>query len=279
MTHYYDARPFTKAQASHASIAVLKLMQERRFFLYEHDEHRSSEKDPDYTLDPAVFADALKLDKDVRAAYTGARQAAETSILEAEKGLGVRLHGLSGNKQLVQVNRYTGGFDICRVYPFTAFAQYAPSSLGVLSEQIFKQHLDGKSEDDIAPKVTRVCRDRAGEHAGIIWKQLEVLDARNPENHRCVVMMQSRFSCESGDDNHDFAHGKVWDMQEFSHAMGYLFHSYSMQTRIVRHSHVVFSTSRKSHVNVQHWNGEKEPTINYDFSDGYSCPVQFVTVI
>ncbi len=139
--------------------------------------------------------------------------------------------------------------------------------------------MDGKTADDLSPKIDREYRLKASELALIIWEQLEALGVRDLHNERCVVMMQTRFSCESGDENRDFMHGRVSNMQESPHAMGYLFHQYSRNTRIVRHNHVVFSTSRRSHVNVQHWKDEVKPTIKYSADGGYGCSVLFVTVL
>jgi hypothetical protein len=107
------------------------------------------------------------------------------------------------------------------------------------------------------------------------------MEIRNPNNPLCVVMMETRFDCDCGgrDENGDFMESRTRDMQKFPHAMGYLFYEYSRRSRFVRHNHVVFSTSRRSHVNVQHWSGERKPTIQYDATDGYTCSVVFVAVL
>lgn len=268
---------FTDAQAAHALEVVLKLMKERRFFLYQHDS-RSLEKNPGYTLDPQVFGPALEFDRKIRDVYATERTSAEKSILAAEHELGVTKPDLGGNKQLVQCNRYTGGLDILQVYPLTAFAQYVPESFGALSRQCLEQLLQGKTEDDLAPKEMRMCRDRAQRTSERIWKEFHAMGAQEPKNLRCVVMMETRFDCGGGDENHDFMQGRTRDIQEFPHALGYLFYMYSMQNRIVRHNYVVFSTSRTSHVRVEHWSSEKKPSIYYGANAGYACSVIFMTV-
>lgn len=230
-------------------------MKDRRFFLYQHD-RRSIDKDPGYKLDPEVFGPSIELDKKIREIYSTARSRTERKILDAEHELGVAKPDLSGNKQLVKCNKYTGGLDICRVYPLTAFWRYAPHSLDKVS-------IDGKYSLRTAEKI---------------WSQLEAMKKFDSGGERCVVMMQTRFSCDESDENGDFMQSRTRNLQRFPHALGYLFHRYSQRTRIVRHEHVVFSTSWDSHVNVQHWNGEK-PTIHYNASAGYDCPVMFVTVL
>ena len=269
---------FTESQAAHALEVVLKMMKVRRFFLYRHDS-RSIEKSPGFTLDPQVFGPALKLDREIHDAYASARAVAEKSILEAECELGVAKPDLSGNRQLAQCNRYTGGLDICRVYPLTAFSPHAPESLKVLAKQCFQQLLDEQTEDDFTPKKLRVLRDSAQCTSEKIWKQLQAMEIHDPNNLRCVIMTETRFDCEGSDKNHDFMQGRTRDMQKFPFAMGYLFYMYSVQSRIVQHNHVVFSTSRDSHVNVRHWSGEKKPTIYYDARGGYTCSVIFVTIL
>ncbi|MSU74816.1 hypothetical protein EXS57_03515 [Candidatus Kaiserbacteria bacterium] len=269
---------FTKPQAAHALEVVLELMKERRFFLYQ--DRPGFEKNPSYKLDPQVFGPALELDRKIRQTYAMARTTAEKEISDVECELGVAKPDLSGNKQVVQCNRYTGGLDICRVYPLTAFTQYAPESLEILIEQCLPQILQRDvTEDDMAPKAWRQYRDDAHKTSEKIWKQLQTMGVDDSNNPYCVVVMETRFDCGSSDANYDFMQGRVRGMQKFPHAMGYLFHRYSLHTRIVRHNHVVFSTSRSSHVNVQHWNIEGKPTIQYDAKDGYSCSVIFVTVL
>lgn len=272
---------FTEIQASHALGVVLRLMKKHRFFLWARQTPYSANTspDPDTLLDPQVFGPARELDDQIRGTYLEARTKAEAIIIKSEHELGVALPDLSGNKQLVQCNRYTGGLDICRVYPLTQFLRYAPESLEVLTEQCFQQLLRDEAEDDLAPKVVRELRDEAHKLASTIWLQLEAMGRRKPDNKLCVVMMQTRFSCESGDSNRDFMHGRVLDMQEFPEAMGYLFYMHSLEDRLVRHNHVVFSTSRDSHVNVTHWSTEKQPRIHYKDNGGYSCTVMFVTVL
>ncbi len=269
---------FTDLQAAHALEVVLKLMKERRFFLYHHDP-RSVGGDPGHTLAPQVFGPVIELDRKISVTYAAARRRAEKSILEAEHELGITRPDLSGNKQIVQCKRYTGGLDILRVYPLTAFAEHVPRSLEKLVKECLQQLLQGKTEDDLAPKEMRKYRDYAQDIGEKIWEQFQSMDVRNPETSRCVVMMETRFNCAESDENRDFMQGKTRDMQEFPHALGYLFYRYSLYSRIVLHNHVVFSTSRKSHVNVQHWKGEEEPFIRYDASDGYDCSVIFVTVL
>lgn len=268
---------FTSAQAEHALEVVLRLMKERRFFLSHHDP-RSDEDGPVQKLNSQVFGPALELDRQIRDAYLIERRAAEASLLRAEFALGVARPDLSGNKQIVQCNRYTGGLDICQAYPLRAFAPHVPKSTRALARQCLGQLLEGKSKDDIAPKEMREYEQCAEALSEKIWTQFDEMDVQDPANPSCLILLESRFDCGGCDSNNDFMQGRTRDMQKFPHALGYLFYMHSLQDRIVRHSHVVFSTSRVTHVNVQHWSGEK-PSICYDKDAGYTCPVIFATVL
>jgi hypothetical protein len=142
--------------------------------------------------------------------------------------------------------------------------------------------MGSKSEDDIAPNALRHYRGVAKATASIIWEQLSAIDAGNPDNNRCLVLMQSRIGMAEPDSKNDFARSRVWDMQDFPFAVGFLFYEYSKRCRIVQHSHVVFSTSRKSHVNAQHWlstDRKGKPSISYHATEGYDCKVLFATVL
>lgn len=264
---------FTEAQAAHALEVVLKLMKEQHFFLYRHDP-RSTDKNPDYTLDPEMFGPALELDRKIRSALAYALAEAEEKILAAEQELGVTVPNLSGDKQFVQCKRYTGGLDICRVYPLTAFAQYVPDSLGRLALRCFGQFVQARGD----PVLHEEYDDKVDKVSKKIWEQFRAMDVWNPANQRCVVMMKTQFDCKDSDENRDFMQGRTRDMQEFPHALGYLFYQYSLYNRIVPNNHVVFSTSRDSHVNMEHW-WDKSPTLWYEKDGGYGCPVIFVTVL
>jgi hypothetical protein len=266
---------FSEAQATHALEVVLKLMREKRYFLYRQTESRV--KDPEYNLEPEVFGPALELDEKIRAIYVDATQEAEDAIRVAEQDLGVVEPDLSKNKKVVECSRYTGGLDICRVYPLTAFARFAPRTLQSLEKQMLREMMGEKTKDNLAPNKLRELRDQAKGFASVIWTQLEALEIRDPSNLRCIVLMKTRFN-SSGNLDGDFMEGKVLQMQEFSHALGYLFNQFSKYARIVQHSHIVFSTSRLSHVNMQHWEKEKA-RINYNDHDGYDCKIHFVTVL
>ncbi|NTV44715.1 MAG: hypothetical protein HGA67_03395 [Candidatus Yonathbacteria bacterium] len=278
MTHYYDDHSYTPQQAEYANRVVLDLIKTRRFFLHNPDAKKSCH-DLDYGLDPDVFRDAIDLDSHLRELYTNTRNEAIAKIVSGEKNLDITPPNLENNRQLVTCNRYGGGFEICRVYPLTAFTAVAPENI----DDLKREHLDlliaGQPLDEIAPKTMREYEDRAGSLATSIWEELTQLKLFNALNHRCVVLLESKFVCSERDDNNDFACSYVADMQRMPLALGYLFWKFSRQTRIVQHNHVVFSTSRNSHVNVQHWSGKSAPKIRYYADAGYTCPVMFVTVL
>lgn len=280
--HYYDLHPFTEAQALHASESVLYLIRNRRFFLHNAGEWDTYRKE-DYTLHPEVFAEAIALNEAHVAAHREARQQAQDAIQQFEADNSIVSADVPRGKGIVEYSRYTGGFDICRVYPLAAFAKFVPESLETLTNKLFQWRMGDQVEDDVAPKTIRSYREGAEERAATIWEQLQAIDASNQDNNRCMILMQSRIDMGGCDEKGDFAQGRVWDMQDFPFAVGFLFYEYSKERRIVQHDHVVCSTSRKSHVNVQHWSkssdsGDK-PSISYCSVSGYSCKVIFATVL
>jgi len=266
-----DHVTFTDAQAIHACAVVQKLMQERRFFLYQQLSERKDEADHQYTIDLNVFPAAIELDHAIWSAYASVRATAEANIAQFENKLNIAPPNLGGNKQLVQCNRYTGGLDICHVFPLTAFLRHAPTVFDVLFEDLRLHYMPDSN-------YARRQSDHIMKLARTIWAELEELRG-DTDDIRCVVMMRTRFSCEDSDDNRDFMQGRVADMQEFPHAMGYLFHKYTTaECSLVNNSYVVFSTSRESHVQAHTWR-DTAPGISYDARGGYSCPVLFVTTL
>lgn len=282
MTHYYDDHTYTPEQAEHANGVVLDLIRSRRFFLYDPNKERGYYK-PDYGLHLVVFREAIELDARLRGLYVNARTEAIEKITTGEDALGITPPSLDNNRQLVVCNRYSGGFEICRVYPLSAFMTVAPTT----PEGLVSEHLDslisGRPLDEIAPKTVREYEERANYLARRIWSEFKELELFDPLNRRCLVLLQSRLSCAGSDHNRDFADSRVADMQKTPFALGYLFWKFSKQTRIVQHDHVVFGTSRKSHVNVQHWSDSSDskgvPKINYNADGGYECDVIFVTAL
>jgi|SRR3989338_3372748 len=269
---------FSAAQATHALQVVLTLMKERRFFLYRQEEYSHRiEGDLGHGLDPSVFGPALQLDKEIRAIYTEATRQAERSITETEQSLGLKAPDLS-NKRLVQCNRYTGGLDICRVYPLDTFTKFVPDSFEELQAQMIQLAMGGKTADDYSPKATQELRGQARSKALLIWRELADMEVRNPAGHSCVVLLKTRFEPTGGDIGDDFLEGRLAGVQLFPHAIGYLFYQYSKHTRIVHHNHVAFNASRKAHVNVQHWTSG-EPSLRFDSTGGYSCKVYFPIVL
>lgn len=278
---YYDLHPFTSVQATHAQEQVLRLIREKRFFLYDRAAEPKWADDLDYTLDPTIFGEAVALDKLISDLYKDEKNRAVANIYRVEENHGLVHAWLQDGQEIVSSKRIGGGFDICRVYPLSAFAKFAPASLEDLTKRFVKQYMGDKTEDDTAPKTIRSIHDRSRAIASIVWEQLQAVDAANPNNHRCLMLMQSRINMSESDRNDDFAKSRVRDLQDFPYAVGFLFYEYSKVRRIIRHSHVVCSTSRKSHVNVQHWLSadRHEPVISYGATEGYDCKVMFATVL
>lgn len=280
--HYYELHPFTKAQALHAAETVLYLMRNRRFFLHNAGEWNTYYKE-DYTLHPDVFAEAIALNEAHVAAHRDARHHAQKAILQFEADNRIIPAEVPRGKSIVEYSRYTGGFDICRVYPLAAFAKFVPASHEALTTKFLQGWIGNRTADDIAPNALRTARENAEKLATTIWQQLQAIDAGNSDNNRCLVLMQSRISMGGSDEKNDFAQGRVWDMQDFPFAVGFLLHEYSKEQRIVSHSYVVCSTSRLSHVRFEHWSESSDSkgraSINYTATEGYSNTIMFATVL
>lgn len=279
---YYDYHPFSEVQALYAAERVLFLMKTKRFFLHNAGE-RTSYREEDYTLHPEVFAEAIKLNAAHVQAHRDARQQALEAIQQFEADHQIVAPKVPRNGSVVDFSRYSGGFEICRVYPLAAFAAYAPRKFEDLVAQLFARAMGGQTEDDVAPKTRRTYIENAEKLAKTIWEQLQAIDASNPENNRCLVLLQSRISMSNSDSKGDFADSRVWDMQDFPFAVGYLLYQYSKERRIVHHSYIVCSTSRQSHVSFEHWSASSDsgerPQILYYKTAGYTSSVMFACVL
>lgn len=278
---YFDNLVFTPEQAAHAQKVVLDLIKNRRFFLHINAERGYSEYD--FGLHPDVFREAIELDTRARNLYISARERAVEQIKQGETELGITPPNLENNRQLVVCNRYGGGFDICRVYPLTHFESVAATTM----KELVNEHLDlfigGRPHDEIAPKEMRDIRESALSVAKRVRLEFNQLGLFDHNNHRCVVMLRSKFDCSGSDRNNDFAFGRVADLQETPFALGYLFWKMSMQSRIFKNDHVVFGTSQNSHVYVCHspelHYRDKKLIISYDQHCEYNRPVIFVTAL
>lgn len=269
---------FSDAQATHALAAVLTLMKERRFFLFRQGEYsRKIEGDLGHGLDPSVFLPALQLEDSIRSIYATTTKLAEENIWAWERSLGFKAPDLSDNKQLVKCNRYTGGLDICEVYPTTAFTELAPMTLGDLRNQEVKRLAGNTTPADYSPNDMKALQDLAEANASKIWEEIEAVKALGSGNS-CVVLLKTRFAPTNTLPGDDFLQGRLDGIQLFPHVMGYLFYEYSKRTRIVRHSHVVFNSSQQAHVNVKHWSSD-ELSLRFDAHGGYSCEVYFLIVL
>lgn len=269
---------FSDAQAAHALDVVLTLMRERRFFLFRQSaDSLKIEGDLGHGLDPKVFNPALELDKTILDIYKTTTKMAEYNIANWEQSLGLKAPNPNGNRQIVQCARYTGGLDICRVYPSKMFMALAPATFDELRESEVKRLAGNTAPGDYSPNEMQRLRSQADANAGKIWEEIEAIKALESGNS-CVVLLKTRFEPTEGYAENDFLQGRLAGIRLYPHAMGYLFYEYSKRTRIVRHAHVVCSTQRKFHVNVQHWS-DKGPSMNFKGDGGYSCKVYIPIVL
>jgi len=268
----YEQHPFlTDAARQYAQEVAMRFCKEYRFFPCCVNPLR-----PDLMLDPEVFADVIKIDDDLRTAYQEIKAVALENIQAAEETSGVKPMTSRSNQQVVECRRYGGGVKISRVYPLTAFIDTAPKTIGEMRQQIFDGSMMYKSDDDVSPKQRRSYEEHADTWASEIWPQLEAVDHLNPENHRCVVMLQPSFNL--GNYGKWLCQGILTDWQDYPLATGCLFFSYSKHQRIAGHSTAVFSTIRKDHVMMRH-EDKNPPWINYHNSEGYDYKPLFVTIL
>jgi hypothetical protein len=209
MKHYYDDHPFTPIQAKHAEQIVLDLISKRRFFL--HHEHPNSYHKNDYSLPPEVFARAMALDSSLRSVYKEMQAKTIKNIMEAETSLGITHAKLPADTVIVECKKYSGGFEVCRVYPLSSFLFFTPTLKQLLSE-MYERELYGKSEDDYSKNELAKKKEASDILAEKIFADIEKLQDSDPNNKKCLVLLNSLVGC-GGNDNGDFAKNKVKDMQ------------------------------------------------------------------
>ncbi len=276
---YYDNLIFTNAQAQHASQVVLDLMKKKRFFLNIPHTNESYPEDREHTLDPKIFSEAIILDQQLKNVYTQTGKVAEASILEVETDLGISPYKLQKDQSVVNCNRYTGGFDICRVYPLSVFASFVPETQDELLAELISYEIGERPEDDFAKNYLDRVKVKAAEVSEKIWADLKRLDVHNPENVKSLVLLKSRFHLEATDADGHFANGTLKEYQGTPFGAGYLFYKFSIVKRIVGRNNVIFNTSSKSHVNMSHWNREDKHSISFARVGGYDCAVMAAIVM
>lgn len=264
---------FTPAQGAHALEVVLELMKRRRFFLYRPDQ-RPAHGELVYELNPAVFGPALRLDDDIRRVYARTKRLAGLLIAEEERELDVSAPEL-GNRQLVQCNCFTGGLDICQVYPLTTFLELAPLSPIALETRL-SEALRRKSTEECSPKELALFEEQVRKSAHLVWNDIDAL--RMQEEEACVVLLKSRFSPSDGHTHDDFMEGKLSNIPLRPHGLGYLLYEFSKRERLVRHNFIAFNGSRRAHVEIQHWQ-DSEPSLQFNATDGYDCTIFFAVAM
>ena len=243
---------FTPRQAAHALERVLDLMKARRFFLFRPDtKSRETEADPEHSLDPSHFAPAIQLDADIRAGYRKAREVASKIIEDNETQLGLAAPDLSNGRTTVHTSRLSGALDICRVYPLVDFFDYAPPTI---------EHL--KTDTTACLRTT--------------WQELKML--KEMQDYACVVLLRTRFRPVGGEMQDDFLEGKLSGIQLYQHALGYLFWKYAKQWETPLHCPIVFNSSFKRHVGIEHL-AELGHVLSFDKDGGYTCEVYIPIVL
>jgi len=268
---------FTTNQAIHAHQVVLSLLLQRRFFIDHEASDFYTKKGFRYIFDENLFQQVLVVQSRLNDIYVSARKKAETFILEGEKSLGFSEPQVPKNRTIVQCNRYTGGFDIKSVFPFSFFLDM-DLSFKEVEKNILDTEMKGKTENDISPKEMEKLKSNSNKIAKKVLEQLDELKKQDNFENLCVVLMESRFSLEGGYKEDDFTEGCLDGIDKYPELLGYLFYQKSENTRFVPHNYIMFNTSRKSHVHFGHWS-DGGRLISYDVSDGYTCRSHFATII
>lgn len=275
MTKYYEQHPFPNKEArERAQYVATRLFNGHRFFPCDPYVGDPS-ADHGHGLDPNVFGEITQGYADLKAVYQKAKQDATDAIREAETASGVTAARLRNGQKAVECRCYGGGATLCRIYPLTAFIETAPTSVTEIRDELFADQMGDKSDDDISPKQHRSYEEWADKRSSEIWGALQAVDHLNPENHRCLVMMQPSFNL--GDYGKLLCKGVLTKWQEHAVAAGCLVYNYSQVHRVVRRSAMIFSTVREDHTIMHHESG-KEPRISYHTGGGYDYSPMFATI-
>lgn len=256
---------------------LIKLIKERRFCLPKKHENSLD------VLDPEIFSEVIALNANFLAIYQSARLAAEREILEAERSLGITSPQIPDGKNLVDCNRFTGGFEISQVIPLCDFKKFIPyhttTSLRDIAGFYYQQCLKGKDERYYTGEQLDEFRTKAWDFANKVQEQFRQLESEGSLDNRFVLILKTRFALTRADSKGDMVGGRLNGMQNRPHLMGYLLTHYSHQRRVVRHNYMVFSTSYfNPHVSMYHWSSG-ELFLDAEKTGAYDCEVYFATII
>lgn len=267
---------FTTKQVEHASSVVIGLMKNRRFFLKQPVLGTFSK--PGHNLDPKTFAEAIELDAEIRQVYVNKQDETTTSLLDLEKNIGLKPPSLRNNQQIVQCNLYTGGLDICSVWPLTWFMELMPDSQNALYTERKTSLIGGVSVDNFSKKQMDSIHNTVTHYANRVWNELEELLEYNRNENRCVMLMQTRFSATmEGAVNGDLLCGKTDGLRNYPLAIGHLFLKRSLIKKIVHNNFVLFDSNKSGHTVMSHM-PSKDPYLSTQ-DCGYACKTYFATVL
>lgn len=259
-----------------ASEFVLELMKKRRFLLPKSEEGSLD------VLDPEIFAEAILLDENVRNTYMKAKEAAEEVIKLGEARLGLEKFTLPQGKNLVECNRFTGGFDICQVidlYDFSEFIPYDHTSHDI-EGFYYQQCFRGRDVNGFSPIQTSEFSCQAEEFATKVQNDFERLKESGPLSDRFILLLKSRFAPAFSDSEGDMMGGRLSDLQEFPHLTAYLLTKMSQERDVVkRNNFIITSTSyKRTHVSMFYpLAGGLQLDAKKDA--GYDCRVYFATIV
>lgn len=259
MTSYVN---FTHNQAARANQIILDLMKQRRFFLAR-----------EHNLSPDTFSQCISFDKTLRNLYKRIQAETRQKIEKEEKALGVTPPVLGDNQNIVTCSMYTGGLEICGMYPLQQFLAFLPNSYDELYTEIFTEYHG--EEGDIPPKLLDDAKKKTKALTDRFWTELQTLVGIK---NSFVLLMETRFT-PGYEGGFDVFKNKVEGLVSSPEGLAYLFYKHEQVERLVKNHFVLFDTDKEKHSRVTHWSDEVHPNLTTENRGGYDCTVKFVCVM
>lgn len=250
----------TREQVKHAIQIMLDLIKKHRIFVAKES-----------PLDLNYFEECIALCMKLRNAYKDQQEAATHALSKIEKALGITPPVLKDGVNIVKCSLYTGGLEICDVYPIERFLAFMPKSYeNLYAEMLEKYQADvggasGANAAAMRQQTEQLCEE--------LWGELQAMVRRK---NSIVLMMETKFQ-PSDLSEFDILKSKAGDLVSSQKALAYLFFKHSEVERLVEHRFVLFGTHRNNHPLVCHWSNEP-PELSLKAYGGYDSKVKFACI-
>lgn len=208
----------------------------------------------------------------MRDLYKNQQSVTKQLLEKEEEALGVIPPVLKDGQSIVTCSLYTGGVEICGVYPIQQFLGYMPKSYDELYANMFMVH-HGEI-DDIPPRKLPKMKEEVKLLTDHLWTELQAIAIKEDG---IVLVMKTKFYLDT-DKEHEVLKGKIGSLMPYPEALAYLFHLHECVNRIVEHNYVIFNCERSRHSRVTHWR-EDLPVLDFYSSGGYDCKVMLACLI